>query len=159
MPPDIRNLQADDVVFVAWIDLNGNCRDERVRVQDTYRSHEGVYIVDLSTDSGSFQLLQLPPDPCIAIDTRDDRSLIDADGDILASPVLGIERDAGLLLLHVLFRVLELGHSPSDALDLIALEFELYSVGPYAALRGVPEEELRAHVDDIISDMAPSTDL
>ncbi|MFC7116705.1 hypothetical protein ACFQH2_19610 [Natronoarchaeum sp. GCM10025703] len=84
---------------------------------------------------------------------------MDADGNIFGRPILGIARDAGPFLLHVLFRVLEMGYSPADALDLIALEFELYPAAPYAALRGVPEEDLCAHVDDLISDMAPSTGL
>lgn len=162
MPPQIINLHPGDLVFVAWIDSNGECQAERVRVQEAYQPEDGLYVVDVSVGPKRFQLVQSPPDTCVAVDMADDpndRHVIDADADISGRPVFGIERSAGPLLWQIQVRILEMGYSPADALDLIALEFELYPSAPYATARGVPEQELRAGVDDLVSEMAASTGL
>ena len=162
MPPQITNLSPGDLVFVAWIDSNRECQAERVHVQEAYQPEDGLYVVDVSDESKRFQLVQSLPDACVAVDMADDPSdqhVIDADADISGRPVFGIERSAGPLLWQIQLRVLEMGYSPADALDLVALEFELYPSIPYAAARGVPEQELRAGVDDLVSEMAASVGL
>ena len=161
MPPLITNLHPGDHVFVAWIDSSNDCQVARVRVQEAYELEDGRFVVDVCDSDYRFQLIQSPPEPCVAVEMHDDsseRHVIDADADIAGRPVLGIEKSACRLQWQIQIRVLEMGGAPRDAVDMLALEFELYPASAYAAMRGVDEEELRARLDTAISGMVASAE-
>lgn len=161
MPPLITNLHPGDHVFVAWIDSSNECQATRVRVQEAYELEDGRFVADVCDSDHRFQLVQSPPNPCVAVEMHDDsseRRVIDSGADIAGSPVFGVEKSAGRLFWQIQIRVLEMGGAPRDAVDMLALEFGLYPESAYAALRGLEEEELRARLDTTISGMVASAE-
>lgn len=98
---------------------------------------EEAVVMDLLDDSGELQKTS-------ELDT------------VLGRPVFGIMPTSDLLLWETMLSVVDLGYTPAEAMDLVALEFEIYPEAGYAMSRGVPEKELRADLDDMIDEMVAS---
>ncbi|NIC01035.1 hypothetical protein [Halobacterium sp. R2-5] len=167
MPPTITNLEAGDHVWVAWIDSNEYCRAEQLRVQDSYQAAWGTYVVTVSNSDTDtwFQLVQAKPVDdvysLVAIPGLHDRpndqiGIYDA-ADYTCYPVFGIARSPGSLLWQILVRMLEMGFSAEDGMDIVALEMDLYPAEEYTEIRRKPKSSLRADVYGTISMLIKDT--
>ncbi|NIC01033.1 hypothetical protein [Halobacterium sp. R2-5] len=133
-------------------------------MQDVYTAEPGVYVADLAGDDHRIQVVQKPFDTDamgegVVMDLLDESGelqRIRGQDTVPGRPVFAIMPTSGLLLWRTLLSLLESGFTPAEVMDLVALGFEIYADVDYALSRGVPEEELRANVEETIDEMLAS---
>ncbi|NIC01030.1 hypothetical protein [Halobacterium sp. R2-5] len=157
MVPTIVDLAPGAQMYIAWIDPDeSSCQVDRLRIQEHYETDNGRHVVYASSSDHEIHLIESDHHPPIAVNKAPDsleEHVIDDDTEYRGGPVFGIERRSPPLVLDVLCSALEYGCRPLDAINLVALGFELYSVDEYVLWRSAPEESLHADLDETISRM------
>jgi hypothetical protein len=150
MPPQINNITSGDAIHVAWITPDQTCEYAPFEVDDTGETDSGFFLVDITNDQHDVRLVQTPMGPFYLLDQP-----TSPDDDVLpARAVLGVGPTAGALIWEIQLTLLEMGYSPAEAMDLLALRYSFVCTTGYAQLRGEPQSELQERVDDIIADLA-----
>ncbi len=147
MPPQMRTPSPGDTIHVAWIEPDETCDYTKFTVDDATKTDGGFLLVDVSNDDHDRRLIQTPAGPFLLLDQPEDED----DNCWPARAVLGVAPTAGSLLWEMQLTILELGHTPADAMDLIALRYGFVCSTGYAKVRGESYQDIEDRVDQIVA--------